>query len=286
MGDWDVARPSLRRISTPRVSSLVAPGTQVLPVTFHDLFEIEKFLGSGSFGKVELVCAKRNADNIEQDTLYAVKIFDNRVRDLYEEQSLYKERDIMQSLHHPGIVRFITSLQWVSRGEVQRAIVTEFCPGGSLQQKVEKEGLPGLPMQRVVRYAREMLHALRYLHHAGVLHRDLSPDNVLLTHDDHCKLADFGFAKRALLADTGLVGKINFMAPEVLQSSQSYGPAADTFSFGAVVLFIACGYEDTAILPSCTPRNFAQMCEDAMNPDPEMRAPVDKLLDMPCFRSW
>jgi len=97
-----------------------------------------------------------------------------------------------------------------------------------------------------VRYSAEILDALAYLHERDILHRDLSPDNVLLSAHDHCKLADLGLAQKMSIVGTFFVGKLNYMAPEVVQPScegetAQYGAGADIYSFGILVFFMVSG---------------------------------------------
>uniref|UniRef100_A0A7S1AVX8 non-specific serine/threonine protein kinase n=1 Tax=Noctiluca scintillans TaxID=2966 RepID=A0A7S1AVX8_NOCSC len=229
-----------------RSSSLTSltSSNNTMPILYDDLFEIVRMLGQGSFGKVELVIAKESLGRIVQGRHYAVKVFDERSRTQYEERCLYNERDIMRSLSHCGIVKQIDALQWVSRGVTVRSLVTEYCAGGTLERLVSERG--AVHSHLLLRYSAEVLDALAYLHGKGVLHRDLSPDNVLLTVFNHCKLADFGLAKTTDTVHTIWVGKFLYMAPEVHSPPQGsggprYGAPADIYSYGRVVRFLADG---------------------------------------------
>lgn len=107
-------------------------------------------------------------------------------------------------------------------------------------------GSPGLPTDLSVRYSAEILDALAYLHERDILHRDLSPDNVLLSAHDHCKLADLGLAQKMSIVGTFFVGKFSYMAPEVVEPAcegeiAQYGAAADIYSFGILVFFMVSG---------------------------------------------
>merc|ERR1711916_124367 len=129
------------------------------------------------------------------------------------------------------------------------------------------------------------LDALVYLHCLAVLHRDLSLDNVMLTTLDHCKLTDFGLSTRSE-AVTRLVGKPCYMAPEILSrpshgvsSEEVYGPPADVFSFGVLVLFMFGGCTDVSTDSSFSSLPAGQaaplrLCFDAVRPPESLEALV------------
>jgi serine/threonine-protein kinase ULK4 len=79
-------------------------------------------------------------------------------------------------------------------------MVLEYAAGGTLYNKI-RFGYGGLPKDKVKRYFRDVCRAVEYLHSLKYMHRDIKvpawhiqPENILLTHDDHTKLCDFGFA--------------------------------------------------------------------------------------------
>ncbi|MFJ6478957.1 MULTISPECIES: serine/threonine-protein kinase [unclassified Streptomyces] len=119
-------------------------------------------------------------------------------------------------------------------------IVSEFVPGRDLRKAVRDSG--PLTGDALVRLATGAATALAAIHRAGVVHRDLKPDNVLLGPDGP-RVIDFGTARTAdtSLTDTGrLMGTPGYMAPEVLTGRRADG-AADVFAWGAVMLFAATG---------------------------------------------
>ncbi|MFF5204836.1 WD40 repeat domain-containing serine/threonine protein kinase [Streptosporangium sp. NPDC000396] len=119
-------------------------------------------------------------------------------------------------------------------------IVSEFIDGPSLRRAVQNSG--PLDDDRLRRLAIAVATAMIAIHGAGVVHRDLKPDNVLLGPDGP-RVIDFGIARTAemSLTSTGLVvGTPTYMAPEVLAGERAGAPA-DVFAFGAVVLYAATG---------------------------------------------
>ncbi|WP_326827041.1 WD40 repeat domain-containing serine/threonine protein kinase [Streptosporangium sp. NBC_01756] len=121
-------------------------------------------------------------------------------------------------------------------------IVSEFIDGPSLRQAVQDTG--PLAGDRLRRLAIAVATAMTAIHGAGVVHRDLKPDNVLLGPDGP-RVIDFGIARTAemSLTSTGLVvGTPTYMAPEVLAGARAGAPA-DVFAFGAIVLYAATGHD-------------------------------------------
>ncbi len=120
-------------------------------------------------------------------------------------------------------------------------LATAFVPGPSLAELAQRSG--PLPVPAVWRLAAGLAEALRAIHAAGLVHRDLKPGNVLLAPDGP-RVIDFGIVRVA--ADTRLttagaiVGTPAFMSPEQV-NGQPTGPASDVFSLGSVLAFAATG---------------------------------------------
>ncbi|WP_449061971.1 serine/threonine-protein kinase [Planomonospora algeriensis] len=119
-------------------------------------------------------------------------------------------------------------------------IVSEYVDGPSLRDAVRTGGV--LTGDRLTRLAAAIATALAAIHEAGVVHRDLKPDDVLLGPDGP-RVVDFGIARTkvtSLIFPARVVGSPSYTAPEVLTAAR-VGPAADVFAWGAVVLFAATG---------------------------------------------
>ncbi|MEU7727373.1 WD40 repeat domain-containing serine/threonine protein kinase [Streptomyces sp. NPDC040724] len=119
-------------------------------------------------------------------------------------------------------------------------IVSEFVPGRDLRKAVRESG--PLTGDALMRLATGAATALAAIHRAGVVHRDLKPDNVLLGPDGP-RVIDFGIARTedmSITATGHLMGTPGYMAPEVLTGRRADG-AADVFAWGAVMLFAATG---------------------------------------------
>ncbi|WP_327084971.1 serine/threonine-protein kinase [Nonomuraea sp. NBC_01738] len=171
-------------------------------------------------------------------------------------------------------------------------IVSEYVEGLSLRRSVAASGpLDGGALHRL---AAAMATALAAIHAAGVVHRDLKPDNVLIGPDGP-RVIDFGIARTeemTLTASGPLVGTPTYMAPEAL-SGERAGRPADVFAWGAVMLFAATGEDpfrassvgavlhrvlsadpDVSVLPP----GLRALVETALSKDPRSRPTARDLL--------
>ncbi|MDX2649581.1 phosphate ABC transporter substrate-binding protein PstS [Streptomyces sp. PA03-1a] len=121
-------------------------------------------------------------------------------------------------------------------------LATLFVPGPALSRRVAERG--PLPAEEVLGLSAGLVEALRDIHRAGLVHRDLKPGNVLLA-EDGPRVIDFGIARAAgteRLTRTGtVVGTPAFMAPEQFRAG-AVGPACDVFALGAVLVYAATGH--------------------------------------------
>ncbi len=151
----------------------------------------------------------------------------------YVERFRREARSVAQ-MSHPNIVTVIDR----GEDEGQQYIVFEYVDGENLKQLVERTG--PLPARRAVELGLAMADALAFAHEHGLVHRDVKPQNVLLTPDGEAKVTDFGIA-RSLdvehgVTQTGTVlGTSNYLSPEQA-SGKPVTPATDVYSLG-VVLF-------------------------------------------------
>jgi eukaryotic-like serine/threonine-protein kinase len=214
-------------------ASTIAPG-QLLGHTYR----IEALLARGGMGEVY------RARHAEMNTLHAIKIIlpelagDTRIVDLFR-----REASVLRTIRHDAIVAY----DGVFRDENGRLyLVMEFVDGPSLS-KVMKEG-PLRPAQ--VRELRDQLaDGLAAAHEKGVIHRDLSPDNVILPGGEltKAKIIDFGISKavdpevKTIIGDD-FAGKYSYVSPEqVGLYGGKVDPRSDIYSLGLVLAAAAMG---------------------------------------------
>uniref|UniRef100_A0A7C2JZS2 Serine/threonine protein kinase n=1 Tax=Schlesneria paludicola TaxID=360056 RepID=A0A7C2JZS2_9PLAN len=190
------------------------------------LYTLEGLLGAGAMGRVYL------ARHRDLHRSCALKILPPRMA---QSDPAYVARFINEgraaaSLVHPNII----TVHAIGEIEGHHYLEMEFVAGQSLQQMLKDDG-PMTP-ERATSLAARMAEGLAVAHAAGVLHRDLKPDNVLQTHLGVPKIADFGLAKRVALAPAQpgtaeIVGTPPYMAPELFQG-QPATPSSDVYALG------------------------------------------------------
>lgn len=134
--------------------------------------------------------------------------------------------------HHPLMLEILGYFYDKSN---QLYIVLETIPTGTLLDRIyiKKERIPALSLQKII-YG--MMHCLGYMNSYGLMHRDISPDNILITEDYECKIFDFGVSRFNDWTEfTRGVGKSKYIAPEV-DYGVHYDSKADVFSASKVIL--------------------------------------------------
>src|SRR5438445_1893279 len=166
----------------------------------------------------------------------AIKILKPELAAALGPERFLREIEIAASLTHPHIVPLYDS--GVAAGLMY--YVMPHVEGESLGQRLARE--PQLPIDEVRAIAREIADALRYAHGHGVVHRDIKPDNVLLS-GGHALVTDFGVAKAldAATSSTTLtsigvaLGTPTYMAPEQAAADPATDHRADLYALGAIV---------------------------------------------------
>jgi serine/threonine-protein kinase len=144
-----------------------------------------------------------------------------------------REEEIGVRLDHPSIVRVLRPKE-----KSRVYLVQEFVEGESLHRLIRRES--PLPIDRAVQIAVQIADALDYLHREGVVHRDLKPQNVILTPGGGIKIIDFGIAFDAALGKmtwsglSGTTGTPDYMAPEQVEGRRG-DPRSDLYSLGVIL---------------------------------------------------
>lgn len=226
-------------------------------ITIED-FDMLKLISRGAFGRVFLAKKRATGDNFAIKVLQKVDMIRKNAV-----ENILAERDILITVRNPFVVRFFYS--FTCRDNLY--LVMEYLIGGDLYSLLRKMGCLEEHAARV--YIAELVLALEYLHSLGVVHRDLKPDNILIAHDGHIKLTDFGLSRVGLIDSTddlsgptngnvlmedsmfetcldhgmqreyrkerSAVGTPDYLAPEILLGTE-HGYTADWWSVG-VILF-------------------------------------------------
>lgn len=122
-------------------------------------------------------------------------------------------------------------------------LIMDFINGGELFYHLQQEGK--FTEERTRFYAAELILALDYLHKAGVVYRDVKPENILIDFEGHIKLTDFGLSKEGMLETGGITesfcGTPEYLAPEIINCKAGYGFSVDWYSLGLVMLEMLTG---------------------------------------------
>ncbi|HEY7215747.1 MAG TPA: protein kinase, partial [Thermoanaerobaculia bacterium] len=170
----------------------------------------------------------------------ALKFLSPTARSPRDEARFRREARAAAALDHPNI----GTIYEVSERDGRRFIAMAFYDGETLAARLAREPENRLPIAEAAAVAGQLASALAAAHAAGVVHRDLKPDNVMLTRGGRVKLLDFGLAKWAegpTVTERGVVvGTAAYMAPEQLRGSDS-GPAGDLWALGVVLYQMVTG---------------------------------------------
>jgi eukaryotic-like serine/threonine-protein kinase len=197
-------------------------------------YEVTEFIGRGGMGEVY------RARDTRLKRYVAIKFISSEHMSASAQRRFQQEALTSSSLNHPHIV----TVHEAGEFEGQQYIVAEFIDGGTVR---EWAGKNKLDWRQIVDLLIGVADGLSSAHEAGILHRDIKPDNILVTKSGYAKLADFGLAKRtesneqpadAVTASRTMpgviVGTIAYMSPEQA-SGKPLDARSDIFAFGVVL---------------------------------------------------
>jgi eukaryotic-like serine/threonine-protein kinase len=189
-----------------------------------DRYRLERHLGRGGMAAVWLatdeVLERPVAIKVLSDTIASDPEFLARFR---------REARVAAGLSHPNLI----GIYDYAEGDERPYLVMEYVPGENLAQRVAEKAEVDC-----ARLAGELLGALAHIHRAGIIHRDIKPQNVLIAPDGSAKLIDFGIAlprDATSLTRTGhLLGTARYIAPEVMRGEPAT-ERSDLYSCGVVL---------------------------------------------------
>jgi serine/threonine-protein kinase len=206
-----------------------------LKAALSDRYRIERELGSRGMATVYL------AQDLKHERQVAVKVLRPELAAALGPERFHQEIKIAVNLHHPHILPLYDS------GDAGGFLyyVMPYEEGQSLRDKLAKEG--ELPIGEAVRILRDV-DALSEAHEKGVVHRDIKPDNVLLT-KHHALVTDFGVAKAVseatgahkLTTEGVALGTTSYMSPEQAAADSHIDHRADIYAVGALAYVLLTG---------------------------------------------
>jgi BR serine/threonine kinase len=196
---------------------------------FQGEYELEEVLGVGSQGTV------RAAVHRGSGTKVAIKIVPKSSFNGPNEHRIRREIALMRIFDHPHILRLLD----VCETDDAVYLVLEFMENGELFDLIAEQG--ALPFEVALKYFRQIVFGLEFLHALNICHCDLKPENLLLDERDNVKISDFGFAE---WAQNGIItsqcGSVSYGAPELAGDQPRDGFASDIWSLGVVLYMLLC----------------------------------------------
>ncbi|ORZ35941.1 kinase-like domain-containing protein [Catenaria anguillulae PL171] len=206
----------------------------------HSRYDMGSKLGKGAFGTVRLVTDKATRE------VFACKSIHKRSKNGASIDQIGREVEIMKKIRH----RHVVQLREVYETPQKVYIVMEYCNGGELVKKVQKNGsIDETDLKLVIK---RLASVIGYLHDLGIVHRDIKPENILLSTQDpadpyNIKVSDFGlaaFSGGGKLMEN-VCGTPLYMAPEVL-AGLGYSQQCDIWSIGVMMALLLCNYTRAA----------------------------------------
>lgn len=211
-------------------------------------YRILKKLGAGGMGEVYL------ADDTQLDRRVAIKVLpSSSVADQQAKRRLVREAQAAAKLDHPNIC----SIYEVSEEGGTGFIVMQYVDGDTLASRLH---LGRIELRDALNIAAQTADALAEAHSRGIIHRDIKPQNIMITSRGQVKVMDFGLAKAvagpaafeseaqtaSMLTEPGMiVGTVPYMSPEQLKN-EPLDARSDIFSFGAVLYEMVSGRQPFA----------------------------------------
>ncbi|CAG9320382.1 unnamed protein product [Blepharisma stoltei] len=199
----------------------------------RDIYKIGNKIGEGAFSSVRRIKHRETLEKRAVKTVHKKKL-----RNESERQMIFNEVSILSKLDHPNILKIYEFYQ----DEKNYYIITEFCSGGELFEKIIRDG--NLSEGLAASYMRQLLAVLVYLHDRHVVHRDIKPENLVLSSsepDSILKVIDFGTAQAYTPGEKmhTRFGTPYYIAPEVL--AQRYDEKCDMWSAGVNMYILLSG---------------------------------------------
>lgn len=248
-------------------------------------------LGEGAFSKVYKVSDRTT--NKE----YAMKVVDMGKTDVVRFKNEVAVMEKLNALSNPNIVRYIESCANEKQGHV---IIMEYCSKGNLKDVIDRYDIEKkkIPENIILKFIRQILLGLNAAHKAGVIHRDVKPENIMIDSADNLKLSDFGVSKKLPTQSTytnSAIGTLCYSCLEVIKG-KDYSFSADIWSVGCLLHELCClkppcsetDHEkfarrlsekyDPSVIPKEYSAELKMLIVSMLNPDSELRPSCESLL--------
>lgn len=244
-------------------------------------------LGRGSFATVKL------AFHMPSVSYVAVKIMGN-VKGYSAQNN--NEVDIMKSLVHPHIIKFIQEVQTPD----MMYIIMDYASKGDLLRQIRKPG--GLQESEARRLFGQVLQAVKYCHDKFIIHRDIKANNILIDASGNAKLCDFGLALKVVPGEKlkNFCGTLAYCAPELFGVEPYDGYASDVWNLGIVLYYMVARHlpfqassssglrrkilSADFTVPHHVPLDIFNVIVEILMINPDRRPTINQILSRPMFR--
>ncbi|KAF5875443.1 putative serine threonine-protein kinase nak1 protein [Botrytis fragariae] len=212
-------------------------------------YALIELIGKGSFGRVY------KGKDMVSAAIVAVKIIDIEESDTINPKNANSYAEFLKE---------ITALKTLSENKARNInhviealpvgqamwMITEYCGGGSVATLMKPTAPGGLQEKWIIPILREVAEAIKWVHEAGIIHRDIKCANVLITEEGAVQLCDFGVAgtmETKVDKRSTVIGTPHWMAPELFDAVPSYGKEVDIWAFGCMAYEISTGLPPNAM---------------------------------------
>lgn len=276
-----IESPSNRSMSNTRC---LKPG-----VILKERYKIEEVIGAGGFG-----ITYRAWDPLLQSYVAIKEYYPSGIATRSADSSkVCVPVGQEQREYHRGRIRFLKEAQDVARFQSEPNIVSiydyleendtdymvmEYLHGCTLKQYIREHG-GRLDTDHILHICLSVLDALAVVHKAGMIHRDISPENIFICEDLTVKLIDFGAAKQVYLdgEQTMVVLKPGYAPPEQYAKKDKQGPWTDIYALGATLYFAATGEKPE--------ESFGRVLEDTIKPVCEVNPEIPRAMSQVIMRA-
>ena len=192
-----------------------------------DEYEFIENIGQGMYGRVY------KAKNKKENKYYAIKRLNFKDINEKEKKQINNEVSCIKKLKHPNIISYKDSF---NDEDNYFNIVTTFCEGGDIYNKIQKQNGEYFSEEQILNWAVQILLGLDYIHKNDIIHRDIKPQNIFIKNHHIICIGDFGIAKIITQIQTqtmtSIIGTPLYMSPESFNDPHSKHFESDIWSAG------------------------------------------------------
>jgi len=195
---------------------------------FPDIYEFVRFLGGGSFGQVAKV-RLRGTENY-----FAMKRLMRPFEREEDAKGTYREIRLLKHMNHRNVISLLNVFHPPAHNmmEFQQVYLVTHLMDADLHRYSRSKRISGQEI-RIILY--QILRGLKYIHSAGVVHRDLKPCNIAVNGNSEVRILDFGLSRMCADKMTDHVGTMWYLAPEIIFLRGQYTKAIDVWSVGCIL---------------------------------------------------